>query len=513
MDRWNSYPVVCKGGLDLFTDVLTQGTQLPGVATVLQNFEPALEGGYQRISGYQKWDNDVVPGDTDAPILGTKVAFDGVLAVRKTVGGDNALYFSGGTGWTKVSTATRSGSVTKARLTKYSISGDRVVLCDGVNPALKYDGSTDTLINGSGAPTDPKYASEHINRLVLSGYSSKPFAISISAPNTDTDFLGSNGAIELNVGDTVVGLASFRNTLYIFCENSIHKLVGSSSADFSVQEVTNSIGCLSHDTIQEVGGDLIFLAPDGLRSIAATERIGDVELGLLSKQIQPLVRPIIGVLSEDDFSSCVVRAKSQYRVFLNQEGLSDEDKQGFLGRLEGRTSEGIGYSWTTLKGVSAYSADSEYEDDSEIIVHGHPTNGYVYRQEIGSSFDGSNISHIYRTPQFFFSDPELRKVLYKVRVFTQSEGNISTSLKLKYDPGDERNRSPLAITLEEIGSTARYGEAVYGTDTYAGLQKPTLEKQLTGSGRSVYFEFANSDTSPPFRIDSFVIQYSLKGRR
>lgn len=514
MDRWSSYPVVCKGGLDLFTDVLTQGTQIPGVATVLQNFEPALEGGYERILGYQKWDSNEVTGDTGNPVLGVKVAFNGVLAVRRSASGDNALYFSSGTGWAKVSTAARNGSVNKARMIKYSISGERIVLCDGVNPALKYDGTTDTLINGTGAPADPKYATEHLNRLVLAGYSAKNYAISISAPNTDTDYSGANGAIELNVGDVVVGLSSFRNTLYIFCENSIHKLVGNTSADFTIQEVTNSIGCLSHDSIQEVGGDVMFLAPDGLRSIAATERIDDIELGLLSKQIQPLVRPLIGVLTEDDYSSCVVRAKSQYRLFLNQAGTSDDDKAGFLGRLEGRTSEGIGYSWATLKGISAYCSDSEYEDDDEIIVHGHPDNGYVYRQEIGSSFDGANISHIYRTPEFFFSDPELRKVLYKVRIFTQSSGALATNLRLEYDPGDTRTRSPAsAFVIEDTTAAAVYGTAIYGTDTYAGLSKPTLEKQLTGSGRSVYFEFANSGTSPSFRIDSFVIQYALKGRR
>jgi hypothetical protein len=37
-------------------------------------------------------------------------------------------------------------------------------------------------------------------------------------------------------------------------------------------------------------GDIIFLGPDGLRTVAGTERIGDVELGTLSRPVQPLLK-------------------------------------------------------------------------------------------------------------------------------------------------------------------------------------------------------------------------------
>ena len=37
---------------------------------------------------------------------------------------------------------------------------------------------------------------------------------------------------------------------------------------------TENIGCVDGNTIQEIGGDLVFLAPDGLRTVAGTARIG-----------------------------------------------------------------------------------------------------------------------------------------------------------------------------------------------------------------------------------------------
>jgi hypothetical protein len=52
------YIFACKGGLVL--DQSTFDIQ-PGMALELQNFEPDIKGGYRRISGYEKWNTNVVP--------------------------------------------------------------------------------------------------------------------------------------------------------------------------------------------------------------------------------------------------------------------------------------------------------------------------------------------------------------------------------------------------------------------------------------------------------------------
>ncbi len=58
---------------------------------------------------------------------------------------------------------------------------------------------------------------------------------------------------------------SFRDDLIIFCKNSIYKLVNiNSSSTIAVQPITKNIGCLDGDSIQEIGGQLLFLGPDGV---------------------------------------------------------------------------------------------------------------------------------------------------------------------------------------------------------------------------------------------------------
>ena len=84
----------------------------------------------------------------------------------------------------------------------------------------------------------------------------------------------------------------------------------------SVSGVTKNIGCVSGNTVQEIGGDLIFLAPDGLRTIAGTARIDDIELSSISRKILPVFRDeVLPFLSSIRFASMVVREKSQYRLF------------------------------------------------------------------------------------------------------------------------------------------------------------------------------------------------------
>lgn len=523
-DRWTSAAVQCKGGLVLNVDTLTQGTLMPGTARVLQNFEPSISGGYRRINGFIKFDSTTVPGDSNAPILGTKVALGGIFAVRMVNAGgggeSNSIYFSTGSGWSAVLNGTaRPGGVVKARFINYSISAPVVILTDGVNAAWKWNGTVETTLNGAGAPTNPKYSAFYRNRLVLSGYSANTSAITVSSPNDDTNYAAISGAVEINVGDVVTGIKTFREVLYIFCTNSIKKLIGSSIADFEIQDVTKNIGCIGHDTIQEIGGDLIFLAQDGLRSMAATERIDDIELGLVSTNIQPIITPILGQAIDDYlFSSCAVRNKSQYRLFVNNPSYDEANNLNYLGKFQDSPTIPQGnYEWATIIGVKPYCADSDYTNDQEYSIIGHPTNGYVYRMESGSTFDGTNIVAIYRTPDITFTsdqaDATIRKVFHKLAVYSQVEGDFALEVSLKLDKEDSNILQPDSIGLSQTGAVPVYGSAIYDTSLYGQVTFPVFYTNLIGSGFTGAFLYTCNDASASFRVDSFQVTVANKGRR
>jgi len=56
-----TYPIQFSGGLITNMSPLQQGINMPGSARVLRNFEPSIEGGYRRIEGYNKYDENIIP--------------------------------------------------------------------------------------------------------------------------------------------------------------------------------------------------------------------------------------------------------------------------------------------------------------------------------------------------------------------------------------------------------------------------------------------------------------------
>ena len=58
LSQTGAFPFSCEGGLVLNQSTLTMK---PGQALELLNFEPDIEGGYRRISGFSKYVNAIVP--------------------------------------------------------------------------------------------------------------------------------------------------------------------------------------------------------------------------------------------------------------------------------------------------------------------------------------------------------------------------------------------------------------------------------------------------------------------
>ena len=177
--------------------------------------------------------------------------------------------------------------------------------------------NTRTYFSGEVTVTGTKFATHseiHDKHLVVAGVEDNLSTVFYSKLLDPTDFSGT-GSGSITLSDQIVGIKSFRNELFIFCRNSIFKLQDINGTAVVIP-VAKNIGCLSGYSIQEIGGDLIFLAPDGLRTVAGTARIGDVELGTVSKAIQPIITQLAENIDKFVISSVVIREKSQYRFCL-----------------------------------------------------------------------------------------------------------------------------------------------------------------------------------------------------
>lgn len=659
-DGLQTYPFEFRGGLISNLSPLQHGTQAPGSARLLKNFEPSIDGGYKRIEGYAKYSSSFVPvygaplvqgsGQTGttlilaniytSPVAGDTLTIAGVTGVYTIAAGgvsfnsttkqvtltlttslasspadkaavtfanqvstikgvvawndtvlshrNSDIYTSTGTTYTKINKPTygtvlvAGGSQTgttlnvdgltstpqigdtfsiagvqkvytvlavptvtagaaslsispalasspadnaaltmlscdisggiKLRTAKYRINNtDKVMAVDGFNVPFSWDGTTFTKITS--APSDvigASFIAYHKNQMFFA----KGEVLTFTAPYTDSDFNAANGAGVISIGGIITGIIPFREALIVFTDKTISQLVGNTLQDFVLQPVTNKVGCVASDTIQEIGGDVIFLGPEGLRLFGATDRVGDFTLGLVSKSIQTEMTSLI--TSSVSFASCVIKQKSQYRIFgYNSTGQSTANAKGVLGtQMVGDSTSNI--AWAETIGIKAYVVDSDYKNQTETVVFAHD-DGFVYKMESGNSFDGSNIVASFATPFVTINDPRVRKTFYKLFLYTDPDGSVTNSVNLKFDFDTQGSVQPDTIILsnEGVGGVSVYGSSTtrYGTSVFGGKLVKQFETQVIGSAFSVSLQFTSDGVNPPFSLDAATLEFATHDRR
>lgn len=352
----------------------------------------------------------------------------------------------------------------------------------------------------------------YAERIVVSGQSTNPSLVYYSTRLKPYDFEGASAGF-VDVGDIVTGIKVFRNSLIIFCKNSIYELTNLDSTPI-IKSVTKNIGCISGNSIQEIGGDLIFLAPDGLRTVAGTARIDDVELSSISRKILPLVNNIINNFSNYTISSMVIRERSQYRLFYYQSGQASLGQKGIIGTFK-YSSEGIpAFEWSETKGLSVKFCTSTINNDgTEALFHIDET-GYVYKHDTGNSFDGSNVEAEFQTPDMDYGDNGLRKSLYKIKANIEPEGTQNDlNLRIRYDFESSEVPQPGNFAVGNLSSPSLFGTATFGTGRFGATTLPSKSVTVTGSGFSNNFKFFSNDTNSPYSVNGMFVSFIAGGRR
>ena len=390
---------------------------------------------------------------------------------------------------------------------KYNFDGnDKIVVVDQTNAPTIFNASLSASDVSESSVSGAKHVVAFKNHMFYSGMSSTPQEVVFSQPFDEDAFDSGSGAGSIKVDDTIVGLKVFRDNLFIFCENRIFKLGGSSSSDFAIVPVTRNIGCINGFTILEFAGDLVFLGPDGLRTVAGTARIGDVELGTISVNVQQLFRD--NLTNADAFVSLVIPDKTQYRIFFSKEGQAETSSLGATCVMKGQTFE-----FSQLKGIRPSCADTIVDEGDVIVLHGG-FDGFVYRQERGNTFDGTLINTKYRSPDLSMGDPGVRKHMQRVNVNYAPESTIDADLFVRYDYESNTSTRPAAYPLDSTNVAGIYGSSIYGSAVYGGPSQPIVRKAVEGSGFAVALRVEDGATATaPYTLKGFQLEFQVGARR
>lgn len=543
-DEIQSYKVICSGGLNANENHLFLSEAASGSATRLVNFEPSLYGGYRRIEGYDFLDTnyqEVGAGVAEGKILcvaiyrNEHIGNPYIIAARKDAGANTYGFYKYVelVGWQAMVTGltlnftASSRTVTKIRHAQFDWgAGSTICFVDGVNNATIFDGTNWYALNssntgGTSSPggnqivNAPSLVDVFENHLFIGGDLGSRAVLCHSAPQDPYDFTSASGGGQIIPGFNIVQFKPFRDDLFVFGSNAIKRVSPDVTAGFVLDQVTSNVGCISRDSVQEIGGDLLFLAPDGFRPVAGTSKIGDVELETVSKAIQVRLVDMIKNYDMDTMNGVVIRSKSQVRFFVGDETFNVQDSYGIIGGLADQDGS-IKWEFGELTGIRASCATSDYIGRTEYVLHGD-YDGKVYRQEVGTSFSGRDILAVYSTPYLDFGDTEIRKVMRKVNTFIRAEGPVQFYLSMSYDWGDYNTSRPSPYSQESEGGPVQYAGRNIDFNganiLYGGNSKPIMTSDIQGSGYSARSTLVTVGQSEPYSIQGIVFEFSIAGRR
>ena len=521
--KFDTHMVACEGGLNTQLSALVLGRpEFNGVAAGLTNFEPA--DGYRRVEGFtQILSTSGFVGS--GSVAGLEIYKEKILAARRSADTTFRLYESTTSAnvWTTITAADITFAAdAKVRFHEFNWAGDKVAFVDGTSNAKTWNNSAVVTLNGSGVLAAPSVVTSFKSRLVLSGDTTKPYIVSLSAANDETNWSGAAGSIDINIGDKVTQVKRFRDELVIFCTNSIHKIVGDSSANFVAQPVTSDLGCLAPDSVIEIGGDLYFWGADGLRSFKVSDNNNDTNLSPITIPIRPSIRAMIDSEDIRTVAGLNIRNKSQFRMFCSDATSTEAKVHGFLGTLnissaanKPNASRGDTPAWefALLRGINPSCATSGYIGGKEFVLHGG-WDGVVYRQESGNKFGAAKIVAVYDTPFMDLTDPFVRKTLHRLMTYLKVQGATTIYMRLRFDFGDGNivQSETQKLELNSVDAIYDDSDTRYGTAKWGIVNLPFNLQNVRGSCKTVSIRILSIDDQQAFAIHGFALEYEKNGR-
>jgi len=117
--------------------------------------------------------------------------------------------------------------------------------------------------------------------------------------------------------DAITAISSWEDKLIVFGRENI--LIYDNpdvTASFALVDVITGIGCVSRDSVQHIGDDILFLSETGLRSLKRSVEIGNTPLQEIGNQVRNELVPYING-NESNIKSVYNRKEGFYLLVIN----------------------------------------------------------------------------------------------------------------------------------------------------------------------------------------------------
>lgn len=320
-------------------------------------------------------------------------------------------------------------------------------------------GEVQGKLNSSTAPSGlvvptPKYIANHSDRVWVADGNSLYFSVldtSVTEENFN-DFDTANNAGQINVpagkGDTITGIYSFGNALFVFQRKAIYAIYGNSPANFELRNITNETGMIDKRTLVEYEDFLVFLSDSGVYMFDGSnlKNISDNKVNSLIDTWASKTTPV------------ATQWDNKYLIAYTPSGGSYNSEAlfyDFTRNIWGKMTQVYASVFSNWAGAT----------DSDEVYFGSSTTGTIFKWDTGSHDDGYEIETIYYTPSLSYGAGINDKAIKKFYIQQLELGDWDMTVTQILDiNGDETTGT--AINLSP-GSSSLWDVAEWDVDTWS----------------------------------------------
>lgn len=373
----------------------------------------------------------------------------------------------------------------------------RIYGCDGVNPAFEFDGVTLAPISTGLSPDRPSHIRFHKNFLFLSQDASLIYC----AAGNPFKWSAIDGGGEIATGDTVTGMITLPGsqttaTLGVFLRTNSAFLYGTDPTTFNFVTFNSGIGAVPN-SIQNLF-DTFFLDDLGVVTLKTTLNWGNFLPSTLTKNILPFIQRERGNLK----ASSVNREKSQYRLFFGD---------GYALYCTILNQQYLGCTPVLFQDVITGVDTTTNLDDSEETFAGSQS-GYVYRLDVGTSFDGAAIPAYIVTAWDAIKSPRILKRFRAASVEVQGDSyaEFDYGYQLGYD-SDQLAQLPATTLPLSLGAVPHWDSFTWDAFVWDGTGLSPSDIDETGTAENIRVTITSgTNYIAAYTVDSIIHHYSMR---
>jgi len=299
-------------------------------------------------------------------------------------------------------------------------------------------------------------------------------------------------SLKFSAKDPITGIKAFQGVIFYWTENEMYMF----NPENLEVKVIASIGCTSHDSIQEINGVLYWVNRDGVFRFNGSTLPELISIPITNWAINSLWRVIDGVMWN---SVAAVSFEGKYMLYVG-------DLTGTLPGDSGTLSDVV-LTYDTYRDVWYFLTDYPVSTFTRFIngqgnlrlLFTSKDEAKVYQKDFSYKADGSPINMVVRTKYFSFDMPENEKQLEDLLITMRPSGGEGYYLTIKmakngtnYYEEYVTDSTPTKVELD----------AVSGTEFQ--LSKVTMKGVRV---RTASYEFSNDDSGINMTLLGYTQQY------